>query len=161
MTEEPITTNLPPPTTKPCDECPWRRASTPGYVGPHNAQTWRDAIHGDAPIACHKTITADGETTTWTHQCAGAAIYRSNVHKLPRDPDVVTLPPDRDLVFARDGEFLEHHDLRPRMMRLRKWMLEEWSGLPRSRTKEQMVNDILSYGAPTHHATLRDYEELL
>lgn len=149
-----------PPTKQPCDECPWRRASTPGFVGPHSAHEWREAIHSDAPIACHKTITAEGETTTYTHQCAGAAIYRSNVHKLPRDPDVVTLPPDRERVFSRDSEFLEHHDLRPRMRRLRKWMLEEWAGGARG-TKEQLIDRILSYGARTHAAALRDYEDLM
>lgn len=153
--------SLPPPTTKPCDECPWRRASIPGYVGPHDAGAWRDAIHSDAPIACHKTITSEGEETTYSHQCAGAAIYRANVHKLPRDPDVVTLPADRERVFANDREFLAHHDLRPRMMRLRKWMLEEWSGCPSSYTKARMIEHILSYGARTHHAVLASYEELL
>lgn len=118
-------------------------------------------IHSDVPIACHKTITADGEETTYSHQCAGAAIYRANVHKLPRDPAVVTMPADRTTVFATDREFLDHHDLSSRMMRLRKWMLEEWSGCPTSYTKARMIEHILSYGAPTHHATLTHYEEFL
>lgn len=73
--------------------------------------------HGEVAIACHTTI--DGEETNndgeadWDQpgllQCAGAAIYRSNVCKSPRDPHVATLPRDTDLVFGM-GEFIPHHD---------------------------------------------------
>lgn len=157
--------DLPPSTTRPCDECPWRRASIPGYVGPHDAETWVAAAHSDAPIACHKTISTssrDGETdTSYTHQCAGAAVFRANVHKMPRDPSVARMPADRERTFASNQEFLAHHDLQPRMMQLRKWMLEEWSGCPTSWTKARMVDKILSYGAVTHHITLTDYEGML
>jgi hypothetical protein len=36
-------------------------------------------------------------------------MYRANVGKLPRDPEVVTGPADRELVFASATEFTNHH----------------------------------------------------
>lgn len=41
--------------------------------------------------------------------CAGIAIYRTNVAKRMRDPEVPVLPADRSLVFAVPKEFVEHH----------------------------------------------------
>ena len=64
--------------------------------------------HGEVAIACHVTIDSSDEWNEGMLQCAGAAIYRSNVCKLPRDPQVVTLPADTGLVFGF-GEFLVHH----------------------------------------------------
>ena len=111
--------NFPPPTPVPCTECPWRRESAPSFLGPHSPQEWRDLAHSEAPIACHQTITPDehGEGD-WEdpriRQCRGAAIYRRNVVKTPRNPsDAARLPgvnPDRAHVFASSAEFLAHHE---------------------------------------------------
>lgn len=100
--------SLPPATERPCTDCPWRRVSRPGWLGPFTAEEWILAIHSDEPIACHETITV---STSWEGalQCRGAAIFRENVHKLPRDHDVVTGPADERRVFASNAEFMEHH----------------------------------------------------
>ena len=45
-------------------------------------------------------------------QCAGAAIYRANVCKSPRDGSLLKLPADRETVFADKSEFWEHHDMK-------------------------------------------------
>jgi hypothetical protein len=67
-------------------------------------------VHSDAAIACHPTIETEGDWDTPNiQQCAGAAIYRANVHKSPRNPAVVVLPANLDLVFGF-GEFVEYHD---------------------------------------------------
>lgn len=106
----------PPATNRACDECPWRRDSVPSYLGPLSAGDWIALAHADAPIACHKTIkrTDDEGVGSWDdpimRQCAGAAQFRTNVFKSPRDPEVATAD-DRDttLVFGRNDEFMAHH----------------------------------------------------
>jgi len=87
---------------KPCADCPWARASLRGWLGSGSIQEWIADAHGEARIECH-TLTGA--------QCAGAAIYRANVCKSPRNKRLLVLPPDRALVFATPAEFSEHHDI--------------------------------------------------
>lgn len=102
--------NLPEVRSTPCFDCPWRRNAVKGWLGPWSAEEWEQIAHGEAPIACHVTLDGDnGWNSDGVVQCAGAAIYRANVCKDPRDPAVATLPPDKELVFAF-GEFVEYHD---------------------------------------------------
>lgn len=86
---------------KPCHDCPWRRVALPRWLGGTLPLDWLGATHGEAVIECH--------TVTGGHQCAGAATYRANVCKTPRDPNALNLPADRKTVFASPAEFLEHH----------------------------------------------------
>lgn len=88
--------------TKPCSDCPWRRDSIKGWLGGMTPEEWLDAIHGmgDTFIDCH---TINGP------QCAGAAIYRANISKLPRNPMILQLPKDKESVFSTPMEFLKHH----------------------------------------------------
>lgn len=90
--------------TQPCGDCPWARASLPGWLGPATAQEWLAAAHADGRIDCHTLIGA---------QCAGSAIYRRNVCKLDRDPAVLRLEADRARVFRSPAEFLAHHGDEP------------------------------------------------
>lgn len=102
--------HLPEATKVACNECPWRRESAPGWLGPMDADEWVALVHSEEAIACHITIEEEGDwTTPGIRQCAGAATYRGNVCKRPRDPEVALLPADRDKVFATPGQFLEHH----------------------------------------------------
>lgn len=87
---------------KPCSDCPWRRASLRGWVGSATPEAWIQAAHGEERIDCH---TIEGP------QCAGAATYRANVGKLPRDSSLLTLPRNTTTVFGGRDEFLEHHSL--------------------------------------------------
>ena len=107
--------NLPDARKVPCAECPWRRVSVPGWLGPMTVAQWFAAVHSDEPIACHLTITSEfsGEPQVWEQpgvmQCAGAAQYRTNVCKSPRDPAVATADEvDTTHVFGY-GEFIAHH----------------------------------------------------
>lgn len=110
--------HYPPPTPQPCNDCPWRRNATPGWLGPYDAFRWLAVIHGESVIACHKTIRdADDEGVgDWDdpamRQCRGAAIFRSHVCKQPKHPDVETGPDDPDHVFTNGTEFVEHHERR-------------------------------------------------
>lgn len=85
----------------PCTDCPWGRHSLPGWLGGESADNWLKEAHGDHPIPCHVLTGA---------QCAGAAVYRANVLKRPRNPETLTLPPDKDKVFATPAEFKTHHE---------------------------------------------------
>lgn len=86
--------------TKPCRDCPWARKSLRGWLGGATAQEWVEAVHGEAKIDCH----------TATVQCAGAAIFRGNVFKLPRNTTCLKLPSNREIVFGTDSEFFNHHE---------------------------------------------------
>jgi hypothetical protein len=84
---------------KPCHDCPWARRSIPTWLGGSSVDTWLAAAHGETVIMCH---------CIKNQQCAGASIFRSNVCKLPRPPNIV-LESDEKLVFATDYEFIDHH----------------------------------------------------
>src|SRR5258708_25948211 len=86
--------------TKPCSDCPFARNSLAGWLGNSTAGEWISAVHGDARIDCHVYS---------NQQCAGAAIYRANVCKVPRDRNALTFHPDGKLVFNSPVEFAGHH----------------------------------------------------
>lgn len=105
-----ILDNLPTPTRKPCNECPWLRSSVRGHIGPHDPDQWVEMAHADGPIACHKTIDYDGQDWSELRQCGGSAIFRANVYKTPRHPNVAKAEArDEETVFSWDDEFIEHH----------------------------------------------------
>ena len=95
--EAPPTTGQP---TTPCSDCPWSRDSIPGWLGGATVDDWLTAIQSDEPIDCHALKGP---------QCAGAAIYRGNTFKLPRDPGVLRLDANKTHTFSGPDEFREHH----------------------------------------------------
>jgi hypothetical protein len=105
--------SLPDATANPCEDCPWRRSAARGWLGPVDADTWLEIAHSDVPVACHKRSAYVDGKTDWddpeTRQCRGLAIFRANICKSPRDPEVVSGPVDRERVFGRPDEFREHH----------------------------------------------------
>ena len=105
--------DLPEACVNPCNDCPWRRKALPGWLGPFYAEQWVALAHSEEPIACHQTIEVEDDwTQPGLRQCAGAATYRSNVAKRPRNPQVALRPVDRDRVFSGPSEFTEHHNPR-------------------------------------------------
>lgn len=107
---------LPDAVKEPCNECPWLVTSARGHLGPYDPRKWIRIALTDSPIACHKTIVVtnpmEGEGS-WDHpkirQCRGAAIFRANVAKVPKDPEVATGPEDREEVFDDVVDFCHHH----------------------------------------------------
>lgn len=85
---------------KPCSDCPFARTALRGWLGPYTAEQWLGIVHGEGLVECHTKIGP---------QCAGAAIYRGNICKSPRDAELLVLPPDSVRVFARPLEFMTHH----------------------------------------------------
>jgi hypothetical protein len=59
--------------------------------------------HGESLIDCH---VFEGP------QCAGSAIFRSNICKKPRDKSLLVLPANKELVFSSNAEFRDHHDMK-------------------------------------------------
>lgn len=88
--------------TEPCSDCPWDRSALPGWLGSLTADEWLQAAHGETLLGCHTMAGA---------QCAGGAIYRANLCKIPRDPSLLRLPSDRETVFDSPREFREHHEV--------------------------------------------------
>lgn len=88
----------------PCGDCPWTRTSLPGWTGGLSPFTWLQAAHGEERIQCH---------TLLGPQCVGAAVYRANVCKQPRDLRDLryAMKPDKARVFGSPQEFLDHHHL--------------------------------------------------
>lgn len=109
--------SLPPGCPKPCNDCPWRRKAAPGWLGPMPGEDWISLAMSDEPIACHETIkeTDDDGNGDWSdprmRQCTGAAIFRRNNGKLPRNSEdaAASVSADRETVFATRHEFLDHH----------------------------------------------------
>jgi hypothetical protein len=66
------------------------------------AEVYVATAHGEGQIDCHMRNKL---------QCAGAAIFRDNVFKDPRNKKLLVLPRDHELVFSSSEEFLEHHRL--------------------------------------------------
>lgn len=91
--------------TKPCSDCPWARGALPGWLGALSVEEWLKVAHGDHPVDCHALKSCSGKP----HNCAGLAIYRSNMAKSARC-DPFRLPADRQHVFASPVEFREHHN---------------------------------------------------
>jgi len=87
---------------KPCQDCPFKRDSIKGWLGIMTPDEWVMCAHGVTQIDCHVHYGA---------QCAGAAIYRKNVCKLPL-PGQLKLPRDTEAVFSSPMQFKEHHELK-------------------------------------------------
>lgn len=108
-TEEAMAREYPPACAVPCNDCPWRRNATPGWLGPYTAHEWADAAHREGAVACHQTIPEGGGWGPKTVQCKGMAIFRANVFKQPRNRTIETGPRDVDRVFTDEREFIIYH----------------------------------------------------
>lgn len=100
------------PLKQPCNDCPWRRVALKGWLGPLSAEEWAFLATTDEPILCHQVL------TTTREECYGAAIFRANIAKLPRDLRIQRRPADKVTVFGTLAEFLEHHTLFPTRQQL-------------------------------------------
>lgn len=102
---------------KPCEACPFRKESAPGWTGNATPEEFLDTTMCDRTMPCHLTV--DYENPYWeddldlSQQCAGAAIFFTNICKLSRDPDRLKLPADSS-VFGTLQKYLLHHAGRPK-----------------------------------------------
>lgn len=84
----------------PCGDCPFSRNSMPGWLGGNTPEGFVAFAQGEGIYNCHSFIGP---------QCAGMAIFRSNICKSPRDSRVLVLPANRTKVFGWPTEFIDHH----------------------------------------------------
>lgn len=110
---------------KPCNDCPWRRNSIPGWLGDAGPERFLLAIYAESPLPCHQTVDYSDPAwlKKWTAQtrgkpmaqaasgrlCTGALTFYANLHKRPRNPDLQIEVARSTSVFATPDEFLAHH----------------------------------------------------
>lgn len=104
--------------SKPCAQCPFRRAAIPGFLGGAHPDNFLQMADADVRMPCHlhlsEGVSYEAAQTPGTRehrapQCAGRAIYWRNQAKLPRDPALLVLDADGESVFCWPQEFREHH----------------------------------------------------
>lgn len=98
----------------PCSQCPFSRKVEPGALGGSPPETYIGQAAGPFVLPCHHQC--DFDDPQWkdklgeTPQCAGAAIFRSNIRVSKRMPaSIYTLAQNHVDVFATSAEFLAHH----------------------------------------------------
>lgn len=104
--------------TRPCSECPWRRAHPAGWLGGYAPEDFVNQVQRDGPpLPCHRTIPADGldplADTDQVSMCAGALIFMRNSIKAAYHPGygdaLARVERDTETVFQWPHEFLAYH----------------------------------------------------
>jgi hypothetical protein len=96
----------------PCNECPFRRQSLKGWLGENNPVNFVVCAQIETPVQCHKK---------WSMQCAGRATMWANSAKVPRDPKLLRVEPNRTTVFSNIMEFMKHHGVSADSVRTAMW----------------------------------------
>lgn len=100
---------------KPCNDCPFRKASLAGWLGASTPHQFISTTMADHPMPCHLTVDYSDPAwkakldTSGASYCAGALTFFANIFKLSRDLDRPRMPRS-DAVFASPQEFLDHHE---------------------------------------------------
>lgn len=111
----------------PCNECPFRKKSLPGYIGDHSdVSEIIDIVQGDGKFPCHMQVNVVRKQQGCSYKdalvrapvCAGSAAFLCNQIKVSRDPEVGAaqkLVGTREDVFGMPGstwsiaEMTAHH----------------------------------------------------
>jgi hypothetical protein len=103
---------------EPCSECPFRKNSLPGWLGPYaNPLELVTIINNETHFACHLTMDSDdledADTSKYRY-CRGALQFMIKNGKLPRDHKLAELRKlckNDDISNIMDlPELLYHHD---------------------------------------------------
>lgn len=96
-----------------CNACPFSRSVTPGALGGSDPAVYIGQGHGPFWLPCHKNCDfndPEWKTDTSVQQCAGAAIYRSNLNRENMMPKHLhKLPANSEYVFSTPAELYAHH----------------------------------------------------
>lgn len=100
---------------KPCNECPFRKDSIPGWLADYTPEQLHQVVMSENPFPCHRTHDHDlyFEETKDYPLCAGALRYMKQGGKIPRDPDlakeVAKITTDDCSNILTIAEFFKHH----------------------------------------------------
>lgn len=100
---------------KPCGECPFRKKNKlvhNGKPGGSHPEVYVGQSEGPFWLPCHsdKAYADKNSDHKVVQQCAGAAIYRSNIGVSEKMPDAIhILPEDKKLVFESHADFVSHY----------------------------------------------------
>lgn len=97
----------------PCEGCPFSKRTEPGQLGGSTTDVFIGHIVADMWLPCHSDPDYKGEESSGLQvsQCAGAAIFRSNIEISECETSNLLLPADDgEKVFATVAKFYHHHD---------------------------------------------------
>jgi hypothetical protein len=101
---------------KPCDECPFKRHNkldnSDGKPGGSDPTVYIGQAMGPFWLPCHKSPDYQGKDSDPSQviQCAGAAVFRSNIGRADLMPQgLLRLPMNKTQVFATPEELLAHY----------------------------------------------------
>jgi hypothetical protein len=79
---------------KMCNECPFRKKSIKGWLGPHTAEEMQTMAHSGQGFTCHKEVNAmskdgydDEEIAHDGQHCVGMIRYRNKICKTSRNEE--------------------------------------------------------------------------
>lgn len=100
----------------PCNECPFRKKSIAGWLGPWTVQSILQQAHGEAGLGCHvdvekKKNLSDEELVEKVHICVGSIQHANKSFKSYRNPELRKMQDElgegEDILNLR--EFYLHH----------------------------------------------------
>lgn len=102
---------------KPCKQCPFRKKAMKGWLGEAHPESFVGTLLLESEVLpCHSTIDYSRKDwhEAWTMRregkaCAGAIATACNSGKRPRYLTVPVPERNREEVFARFADFIEHH----------------------------------------------------
>lgn len=105
---------------KMCGECPFRKASPKGWLGPWTPDELNEAARSDETVICHEDVNkltrqglTEAEIEDHGQYCVGILRYRNTLCKLNRDPKVSAAQKDLrsidDVEVIPANQFLNHH----------------------------------------------------
>lgn len=104
---------------KPCQKCPFRKDSAPGYLGEasYNPTTFLMSMEHD-PLPCHMAVEWDDDDSNpddlrYELPCIGSLQFLRNIAKLPKNSEYVELRNQVNKInpgiFQTKQQFIEHH----------------------------------------------------
>lgn len=104
--------------TKPCNECPFRKNSLPGWLGEWSSpeELFGFVITAEQSFPCHLSMTdrnGDDKPQSDMSYCRGAVMFMKKIGKLPRNRELAKMVnsvnrEELDNILDLPG-FLSHH----------------------------------------------------
>ena len=108
---------------EPCNDCPFRRNSLPGWLGNHeSSEEITDILNLDLKFPCHmhvnflmgedESLMSFEEACSQARHCVGGLAFMNNKCKLSQDKEIAALQKEvgkRDDCFAMANEMIRHH----------------------------------------------------